>query len=76
MLSYALENKEQDRSFLSGVEVLCRAVFRVHEGDSLKKGDYLIVMLSTGKKYKGLVIDYPSVRIEDIIVGELIIRRA
>jgi hypothetical protein len=76
MLSYNLENKDQDRGFLSGMEVPCRAVFRAGEGETLKKGDSLLVVLSSGKKYKGLVIDYHSLRIEGIVVGELIIRRA
>jgi hypothetical protein len=75
MQAYKLENKEQDQQFLSGMEVTCRAVLPVST-DSLgmiHKGDSLVIVLSNGKKYKGRIVDFMNVKIENYRIGELVI---
>ena len=60
--------------FLSGKKVTCRAVFQ-SAGLAAKAGDSIVVLLSTGKKYKGKVLDFRSFPVENYIAGDMIISR-
>lgn len=53
MNSYTLDDKVMDAAFLRGETVTCRAVLTSR--DSLQEGSALLVILSTGSKYKGFL---------------------
>jgi hypothetical protein len=72
---YRLENKEQDVEFLSGKEVHCRAVLE-QDKERIESGDFILVLLSNGKKYKGKVRQCRFFPVDRIIAGEITIVRA
>jgi hypothetical protein len=72
---YQLENSIQDKEFLSGRTISCRAVFQ-SANLAVKTGDYIVVLLSTGKKYKGKVVEFRSFAVENYIAGDMIVSRA
>ena len=75
MHSYKFEDKKDDADFLAGRPVLCKAFFKEVE-PTLASGDAILVVLSSGKKYKGLIKAIQSFNISDISAAELIIVRA
>lgn len=54
---YTLDDKTMDAAFLRGETVVCRAVLSAEEQaqNILRAGDPLLVLLSTGSKYKGIL---------------------
>lgn len=74
MHSYQLEDKTMDEDFLAGKPVCCRAIVP-ETGTPVQMGDFILVVLSTGRKYKGTVKKFDSFRIKDYEVGELVIAR-
>ena len=76
MQSYKFEDKKDDADFLAGRPVICKAFFKTAEvHSSLSVGDAILVVLSSGKKYKGLIKDIHLFQVSDITAGELIIVR-
>jgi hypothetical protein len=71
---YQLEDKAMDQDFLGGKPVRCRAVLR-GTNEHVAAGDFILVVLSNGKKYKGRVIAFESFQVENYIAGELVISR-
>ena len=69
---YRLENKVQDKAFLAGNHVTCRAVME-EKSEKLNNGDFILVQLSTGKKYKGKVIEFRSFSVDKYLAGDLIL---
>lgn len=57
MNAYTLDDKTMDSAFLKGETVTCRAVLSAAEQSEkiLREGDPLLVFLSTGSKYKGIL---------------------
>ena len=76
MRYYTLEDKTQDQDFLAGKQIACRAVFPTSEKNEFVAGNNLIVVLSNGKKYKGTVIEFRNISIENYYIGELVIKRS
>ena len=71
---YQLEDTKMDQDFLAGAAVRVRAVTK--EGERpVNPGDPILVLLSNGKKYKGKVVTFESVRLNDYAIGELVISR-
>lgn len=70
---YKLDDKQQDAAFLKGESVLCRAVLTPEEEKEqpLREGETILVLLSTGAKYKGRIIQFARVLINGYAVGEL-----
>ena len=76
MRSYKFEDKKDDADFLAGRPVICKAFFKANGAEPpLKSGDAILVVLSSGKKYKGLIKDVQLFNVSDISAGELIIVR-
>jgi hypothetical protein len=75
---YQLDDKTMDQEFLSGKPVRCRAALQdsAKSVDQVKTGDFILVLLSSGKKYKGKVIRFESFAVKDYAIGELVISRA
>jgi hypothetical protein len=75
---YQLDDKTMDQEFLSGKPVRCRAVLQDSPKgvEHVKTGDFILVLLSSGKKYKGKVVRFESFTLKDYAVGELVISRA
>jgi len=55
MNSYTLDDTAMDMAFLNGETITCRAVLSEQEQrlNLLREGDPLLVILSSGPKYKG-----------------------
>lgn len=70
---YQLENKTMDEQFLENSSVRCRVAITAK--DSLQQGQELIVMLSTGAKYKGKITVVDVVAIGSRAIGEIEIVR-
>jgi hypothetical protein len=70
---YQLDDKHQDAAFLKGEPVLGRAVLSPKEEkeDLLREGEAILILLSTGAKYKGRIIQFTRVMINGYAVGEL-----
>lgn len=70
---YQLDDKQQDAAFLKGEPVLCRTVLSPKEEKEqrLREGETILVLLSTGAKYKGRIIQFARVLIHGYAVGEL-----
>ena len=77
MNHYKLDNKQMDAAFLSGTEIICKVAMNEDEvrSEKIKVGDALIVILSTGSKYKGRVVSFTAVPIEKYVVGEMVVVR-
>jgi hypothetical protein len=75
MQAYRMESSVQDREFLSGVPVVCRAVMK-DSAQKVRPGDFILIELSTGKKYKGKVVEFRSFAIDTYVAGDLVIIRA
>ncbi len=74
---YKLDNKEMDEKFLKGISVSCQAVIREedHLAGKLREGSRIVIMLSNGKKYMGLVEKFSGKTINGFAEGELVIVR-
>jgi hypothetical protein len=72
---YRLETRDQDKEFLSGARVSCRAVTEANEA-AVKSGDFILVQLSNGKKYKGKVVAFKSFQVDKYWAGDLVITKA
>lgn len=70
---YQLENKTMDEQFLSNRSVRCRVAIAAR--DVLQQDQELIVMLSTGAKYKGKITVVDVVAIGNRAIGEIEIVR-
>jgi hypothetical protein len=70
-----METSVQDREFLSGVPVVCRAVLK-ETTEKVRPGDFILIQLSTGKKYKGKIVEFRSFAIDQYVAGDLVIIRA
>ena len=70
---YKLDDKVMDALFLKGEAVLCRAVLtpKEVEGEKIREGDTIVVMLSNGSKYKGRITSFRYVLIDEHAVGEI-----
>jgi hypothetical protein len=75
MHAYRLENNAQDKEFLAGAKVVCRAVIDESKG-AVSSGDYILVELSNGKKYKGKILEFRSFAVEKYQAGDLVIIKA
>jgi hypothetical protein len=72
---YKLENRTMDLEFLNNVSVSCRVVMR--EKENIEAGQELIVMLSTGAKYKGKITKVDLIPMGNYTIGEMhIVRQA
>ena len=76
MNSYKLDDKMMDNAFLNGDMVTCRAVLHPREQGILKEGDNIIVMLSTGPKYKGKITKLNFLPVKGYAMGEIEIIKA
>lgn len=72
---YQLEDKAMDQDFLGGKPVRCRAVLR-GSNEHVEAGDFILVVLSNGKKYKGKILAFDSFKVDNFIAGDLVISRA
>lgn len=70
---YKLDDQQMDAAFLSGAAVLCRAVLSPEEqtDERLGEGASILVLLSTGAKYKGRIVRFTRITIKEYAVGEL-----
>ena len=75
MHQYQLENMSADNEFLAGKEVRCRAVVP-KSGLIPNEGDAVLVILSSGKKYKGKVIKFEYFLLDGYAAGDLVMVRA
>jgi len=73
MYSYQLENKSADKLFLEGHPIPCRAVLKPNE--EISPGEVIVVMLSTGAKYKGIVKSFEPAVVGGHQMGDLEIQR-
>jgi hypothetical protein len=71
MLAYQFETPMQDKEFLAGNEVTCRAILK--DQNSLAQGEFVLVLLTTGKKYKARVIEFRSFPVQDYLAGDLVL---
>ena len=72
---YVLDNKEMDAAFLSYQDVRCKAAVALSMLDALQPGHALVVQLSNGAKYKGVIIAFDYQLYGAIAEGDLLIRR-
>ena len=70
---YQLENKSMDAQFLNKGSVRCRVA--IEDKDVLQPGQDLLVMLSTGAKYKGKITAVDVIAIGNRAIGEIEIVR-
>jgi hypothetical protein len=75
MNSYRLDSKSQDEDFLHGKDVSCDAAIRESELARLTSGESLVVLLSNGKKYRGLIRSFQYTIKSGIATGKLVISR-
>jgi hypothetical protein len=75
MNSYRLDSKSQDEDFLQGKDVPCDAAIRESDLARLNSGESLVVLLSNGKKYRGLIRSFHYTIENGIASGKLIITR-
>jgi hypothetical protein len=70
---YKLDDKVMDDSFLQGQVIRCRAVLSQNElqHDSMKVGSPITIMLSKGKKYKGRVVSFQYLPVQEFAMGEI-----
>jgi hypothetical protein len=73
MYSYRLDNSKLDKIFLDGQPVTGRAVVKLR--DVLTPGQTIVVVLSTGAKYKAVIKSFESAPIGGYTVGDLEIIR-
>lgn len=79
MKACQLDDKAMDEDFLNGKPVKCRAVLPanpVPDDEMPKAGDAILVLLSTGKKYKGWINGFEAFSIDHYTLGELEITRS
>ena len=74
MRRYRLENRAQDREFLEERKTVCRAVFE-NDLAAPGQGEPILVELSNGKKYKGIIVEFRSFSLEKYLAGDLVIAR-
>jgi hypothetical protein len=74
---YKLDDKPMDAAFLKGDVVQCRAVLSPEEqaDERLREGSSILILLSTGAKYKGRIIRFTRITLNGYAVGELEIVR-
>lgn len=74
---YKLDDKTMDAAFLKGDTVPCRAVLSPEEqaDERLREGSSILILLSTGAKYKGRILRFTRITINNYAVGELEIVR-
>lgn len=60
-----------DADFLKGVPVTCKVAFDDQKHAPLQVNDSLVVVLSSGKKFKGKVNDVRIFKVENFWVGEV-----
>lgn len=77
MNAYKLDDRTMDKSFLSGDPIWCDVVLPIADQNSamLEKGQKIVVLLSTGKKYMGEVVNFDFMRLNKHIKGKLEIIR-
>jgi hypothetical protein len=68
MLSYQFDSREQDAQFLAGRPVLCKMILTKNQ--SIEPQDQLVILLSTGTKYKGTIRNVNFIYIGGTKVGE------
>ena len=73
--AYHLDNAAADAEFLKGITVTGKVVIKDEAEDDIRKGDVLVIILTTGKKFKGRVVDVRLFSIDPYRVGELDIIR-
>ena len=71
---YRLENATQDKEFVSGSQVTCRAIMEGNK-PGLTPGDPILIELSKGKKYKGKVVEFRSFPVDNFFAGDLVIMK-
>jgi hypothetical protein len=74
MHQYRLDDKSMDQEFLAGKPVKGRALLPAH-ARGITPGDAVLVILSSGKKYKGKVTNYNFFVLDDNKIGEIEITR-
>jgi hypothetical protein len=72
---YKLSNAAMDDSFIKGETVVCKIALHQDQTE-VKAGDAIIVSLSTGAKYKGVVVQVDSLWLKQAAFGEMSVRRA
>lgn len=77
MHEYKLKNTDDDRAFLDDKVIKCQAFFYVQElvKKPLQQNDKLVVRLSNGKKYSGIVVSISQEATGNVIHSTLELRR-
>ena len=74
---YKLSNKQEDEMFLTGQPVECDVAMTMAEfrDVSIEVGKPIVIMLSSGKKFKAVVNSFESFQLNDKIKGKIIVKR-
>lgn len=75
MHAYQLSTSEMDSMFINGEDVVCKIALHKDQME-VKAGDAIIISLSTGAKYKGVVVTVDPLWLGKAGFGEMTIRRA
>jgi hypothetical protein len=70
---YTLENKQTDASFLKGEMIACRVTLAPEH--KITEGEDIVIRLSEGKKYKGVVKRCTWIPVGQYRVGEIHVQR-
>jgi hypothetical protein len=68
-------DKPSDKDFVSGKPVTCRVTLKEGEEDVLKEGSTLVIMLSNGAKYKGVIVKKELAPLGTYYIGEITVER-
>jgi hypothetical protein len=75
MKIYKFDDTAQDEEFLKGKPVTGKVALRADD-EQIRKNDMLVVVLSTGKKFKGRIHDARLFTVDQYTLGEIEIIRA
>jgi hypothetical protein len=75
MQIYEFDSRQMDHAFLEGEHVICKAVLPRADLRDLKKGDRIVIQLSTRAKYMGLVTKVEMAETARMALGYFEVRK-
>ncbi len=74
---YKLSDRQEDEMFLAGQLIECDVAMTTAEFRDaiIEVGKPIVIMLSSGKKFKAVVSSFESFQLNDKIKGKIIVKR-
>jgi len=73
---YKLDSKKLDEAFLRGEVVTCIAVVTLTDRKSIEQSYRIVIQLTNGKKYLGLITGVDLVQKGKLFVGHFSVRKS